>query len=623
MDRRLLHLYNVELQHLRQTAGEFAREYPKIAGRLALDKDGKEICPDPFVERLLEGFAFLAARVHLKLDAEFPRFTQALLETIHPNYLAPMPSMAIVRFEPDLANKALATGFTIPRGSTLRSFPARGEQTPCMFRTAHEVKVWPIRITEASYLVREASLLKLPETDMPAAFRLTLEASADLKFSQLPLDRLTFFLRGTDELPGAILEHLLAQGNSIWVRASDADPGEWRRLPYDAVRPVGFSRDESLLPNTPVAYEGYGLLTEYFAFPQRFHFFEIAGLKGVLPKCEGAKLEIAIGMSHANVALEDRVHASAFELFCTPVVNLFEKRTDRVPVSGRFPEYHVVVDRTRPLDYEVFAITSVTGYGADSNEEQAFQPFYLSRDMDAEPAGYYTVHRTPRMLSEKERKFGKLSSYGGSEVYVSLVDDDGGPSQTGLQQLAMKALCTNRHLPLSMNRSDGSADFAVEFNGPVRAARCLAGPTPPRATFAAGNQSWRLISQLTLNYFSLTDTSEKAGAEALRELLNLYIDPHDRHMSRQVEGIRSVKSQPVLRRMDTPGVITFGRGIEVTVVFDEDAFAGSGIFVLGMVLEHFFARLVSLNSFTETVIRSRQRGEIIRWPARLGKKAIL
>src|SRR5947207_15685675 len=119
MDERLLDHYNKELRHLREMAGEFAREFPKIAGRLALDKDAREVCPDPYVERLLEGFAWLAARVHLKLDAEFPRFTQALLETVYPHYLSPVPSMAIVRFEIDPPQPALAAGVAIPRGTSL------------------------------------------------------------------------------------------------------------------------------------------------------------------------------------------------------------------------------------------------------------------------------------------------------------------------------------------------------------------------------------------------------------------------------------------------------------------------------------------------------------------------
>src|SRR6267378_310412 len=176
MDERLLNLYNTELRHLRSMAGEFAREYPKIAGRLALDRDAKETCPDPYVERLLEGFAWLAARVHLKLDAEFPRFTQSLLETVYPHYLSPIPSMAVVRFEPEEQDTALAPGVLVPRGTLMRSSIGKGERTACTFQTAHEVRLLPVRITEARYFTRDASELNLP-ADLPAkaAIRIRLQ----------------------------------------------------------------------------------------------------------------------------------------------------------------------------------------------------------------------------------------------------------------------------------------------------------------------------------------------------------------------------------------------------------------------------------------------------------------
>src|SRR4051812_24140232 len=135
MDERLLNLYNTELNHLRQMAGEFAREYPRIAGRLALDREAKEICPDPYVERLLEGFAWLAARVHLKLDAEFPRFTQALLEPFYPHSPAPAPSMAVVRFEIDPQHPALTAGVPTPRAPNLKRNLGKGDKTACVFQT--------------------------------------------------------------------------------------------------------------------------------------------------------------------------------------------------------------------------------------------------------------------------------------------------------------------------------------------------------------------------------------------------------------------------------------------------------------------------------------------------------
>ena len=141
MDERLLAYYNAELRHLREMTGEFAREFPKIAARLALDREAKEVCPDPYVERLIEGFAFLAARVHLKMDSEFPRFTNTLLETVYPHYLSPVPSMGVVRFEPNLDDPGPENGFLLERSTALR---ANEDETSCQFRTAHEVRLWPL-----------------------------------------------------------------------------------------------------------------------------------------------------------------------------------------------------------------------------------------------------------------------------------------------------------------------------------------------------------------------------------------------------------------------------------------------------------------------------------------------
>ncbi|HEY5891843.1 MAG TPA: type VI secretion system baseplate subunit TssF [Chthoniobacterales bacterium] len=624
MDRRLLHLYNVELQHIRQMAGEFAAEYPKIAGRLALDKDGKEICPDPFVERLLEGFAFMAARVHLKLDAEFPRLTQSLLETVYPHYLSPTPSMAVVRFEPELDDAGLAEGFAIPRGTSLRSILGRGERTACEYRTAHAIKLWPIRLDAAEYYIRKAATLELPQqAPARAALRMSFRATAGLTFDAIHLDKLTFFLRGVDELPVTIFEQIFAHKSGVWIR-NPADKGRgWTQLPKQVVRRVGLADDEALLPRSPESFEGYRLLMEYFAFPQRFLFFEIGGLADAVGACKGDTLELVVALDQADNRLEDRVDASAFDLFCTPVVNLFTKRTDRIPLTDRTSEFHVVADRTRPLDFEIYSVQTVTGYGTRAGEEQEFAPFYLARDTEPGSTGFYTVNRVPRVLTERERQFGKQSAYSGSEVYLSLVDASSAPYSSELQQLGVTALCTNRHLPIRMTGGIGSSDFSIDVSGPIHSVRCVTGPTAPRPSFAEGEMAWRFISHLSLNYLSISDSPGNEGATGLRELLKLYSDPNDRQVHKQIDGVRSITSTSIMRRVPTPGPITFARGLEVTVTLDENAFEGTGVFLLGMVLEQFFARHVALNSFTETVIRTEQRGEIIRWPTRMGRRQIL
>jgi type VI secretion system protein ImpG len=350
------------------------------------------------------------------------------------------------------------------------------------------------------------------------------------------------------------------------------------------------------------------------------------------------------------------VDKTCFDLFCCPAINLFEKTLDRVLIADRFSEFHVVPDRNRPLDFEVYQLTSVTGYGDTPDQEQPFLPFYRARDTDSESSAYYTVHRVPRLFSDRERATRRRSSYAGTDAFISIVDPDMAPFRPDLLQLGIRALCTNRHLPIQMART-GQNDFTMDISAPVATIHIIQGPTLPRPSLvlagqdpekphvASGRFAWRLISHLSLNHLSLRDrgpepcarrdgeTSGSAlaaeaarpevGAEGLREMLKLYSDPNDRQILKQIDGIRSVSYRPVVRRVEMPGPITFARGLEITLLFDEAAFEGQGVFVLGAVLEQFFAKYVSLNSFTETVVATQQRKEIMRWPAQIGRRQIL
>ncbi|EDY19664.1 type VI secretion protein, VC_A0110 family [Chthoniobacter flavus Ellin428] len=625
MDRRLLDHYNNELHHLRATATEFANEFPKIAGRLALDRGDKDLCADPFVERLLEGFAFLTARIQVKFDAEFPRFSQSLIETVYPQYLSPVPSMTVVRFSPDEQATQLGEGFVIPRGTSLRSNLGRNDRTACEYRTAHQVKLWPIRLVEAQYYTRDVNQLGLPgDLGARAAIRLRLRTTHGKPFNSLKLNELPLFLRGSDEIPVSIYEQIFSRGKRVIVQANTNTHEKPRfTLPVQTLRRVGFREDEALLPPAPRGFEGYRLLREYFSFPQRFQFFEFGGLQPVLSQCDTAEVDLIIPLAEAETRLEGRIDASSFELFCTPAINLFSKRVDHILLSEKQSEFHVVPDRTKPWDFEVFQIDSVTAYGSRSGEEQPFRPFYRSHDTDHAAGAFYTMNRTPRVLAEKERKFGQVSSYVGTEVYLSLVDSQAAPYSSDLQQLGVIALCTNRHLPLTMAIGGGRTDFSMEINAPIGEIRVLSGPTAPRPPHPEGEVTWRMISHLSLNYLSLLDSPDGEGASALREILKLYVERSETQMARQIAGLRSAHSKPIIRRVETSGPITFARGIEITTEFDESHFEGSGVFILGAVLENFFSRYVSLNSFTETVIRSQQRGEIMRWKPQIGKRQLI
>jgi type VI secretion system protein ImpG len=620
MDERLLAYYNSELRYVREMGAEFAREFPKIAGRLALDRDAKETCPDPYVERLLEGFAFLAGRVHLKLDAEFPRFTQTLLETVYPHYLCPVPSMGVVHFEPDPREPGPEEGFLLERGTALRS---QGDETPCQFRIAHDVRFWPLKISDSRYYTRTISELGLPGSlEAKAAILIRLQITADKKFKELKLDRLPFFIRGGDEIPIWVYEQIFARGSHVIVQPPKGQ-GQFREiLPASTIQRVGFLEGEALLPRSPRSFEGYRLLKEYFACPQRFLFFELTGLASAVQQCDGDKLEIIIALRTAEPKLDNRIDANSFALFCTPVINLFPKRLDPILISDRFAEFHIVAERTRPIDYEIFQIQQVVGILAKVNEEQRFEPFYQARDSEGLLGAYYTVHRAPRVLTAKEKKFGAVSSYAGSEVFISLVDAKVAPYRRQLSQLNVTALCTNRHLPIQLPISVGDTDLATELYSPVASIRWVAVPTVPIASTAEGDPSWRTINHLSLNYLSLLDAKEGDGAVALRDLLKLYVNSNDVFALRQIEGIRSVVANPIVRRVASAGPLTFARGLEIRVIMDEDAFEGSGIFLLGAVLAQFFARYVSINSFTETVIVSQRRGEIMRWPSLIGRRQI-
>ncbi|MCO6442097.1 MAG: type VI secretion system baseplate subunit TssF [Nitrococcus mobilis] len=625
MDTRLLRFYEEELRFIREMGGEFAREYPKIAGRLGLDSFE---CADPYVERLLEGVAFLTARIQLKLDAEFPDFTRHLLEIVHPHLVCPVPSMAVVEFEPDLDEGGLSEGVPVPRGSVLRSVLAKGEKTACEYRTAHPVTLWPLRIVDARYLSNAGTIAAggLPvKRNACAALQISLEVTAGLRLADLALGCLPVFLRGSDETPMRLYEQIHGNCIGVSLRCEERVQEAPICLPPDRVRQLGFEVDEALLPPTRRSFEGYRLLQEYFAIPQRFMFFELAGLAPSVPRLNGHCLEVTLFFDRVDNRLEHTVQPDRFALFATPVINLFPMTADRIHVKASDTEFHVVADRNRPMDFEIYRVEGVTGFGKNGDDRLAFHPFYhLTHHGNGRigEGAFFTIQRRLRERSSRQRWQGARSSYLGSECFLSIVDAEHAPFAPQLRQLEVSCLCSNRDLPLQMAVGKGMTDFTLDAGAPVQSIRVIAGPTPPRGAFYAGDNVWRFISQLSLNYLSLVEGQDGAGVTALRELLALYVDGRDA-LARHVGGVLSVESWPTVRRMPVPGPICFGNGLEIHLKLHEAAFIGTGAFLLGAVLERFFARYVSLNSFTQTIVETDERGEIMRWPVRAGRRQVL
>ena len=624
MDPRLLRHYNQELQHLREMGAEFATQFPKIAGRLRID--GLEVT-DPYVERLLEGFAFLTARIQLKLDAEFPRFSQRMLEILYPHFLAPVPSMLIAQMKPELTDAALASGATIARASTLKGQASRAGSTECKFRTAHDVTLWPLEISSGEYFAHASNL---PLGNKPewkrfgGGVRISLKTTAGLDFSKLGLDELRLHCAGTDEV--AYRLHEMIVGNTIGVLVLSGKGSATRHvaLEPDVIEPVGFGEDQALLPVTLRGFEGYRLLQEYFAFPQRFLFFDVCGIGDALRELGGQEVEIVFLFSRSDASLLQSVDAKSLAMNCVPAINLFEHRCDRIQLTQETHDLHVVPDRVRPMDFEIHAISKITGYGTGLDSERNFVPLYAAFHLqDDGHDAYYSVKREPRILSTVQRREGPRSSYIGSEVFISLVDPHEAPYAQSLQQIGIAATCSNRDLPLLMPVGGAASDLSLQDSAPIASIRVIKGPSRPVPAHNEGSAAWRLINQLSLNHVSFVDTDEDQGATALRQMLRLYANDGDAAHQRQVEGLRHVHKRQIVRRLPMPGPIAFGRGVQLELSVDELAFQGASAFLFGCVMERYFARHVSINGFTETRVRSLTRGDILVGRPRCGTRPIL
>ncbi|MFS2222878.1 type VI secretion system baseplate subunit TssF [Pantoea sp. B65] len=624
MDSKLLDYYNRELAYLREMGAEFAARYPKVAGRLGMH--GIDVA-DPYVERLMEGFAFLTSRIQLKMDAEFPRFSQQLLEMIAPNYLAPTPSMAIAQLHPDDSKGDISKGFCVPRGTMMESATLKRSGVTCSYTTAHEVMLQPlyIRNVELGGIPADIPLgqLGLSQCGAVSALRISLECFDNVMLSQLSFDRLMFFFSGPDILAQQLLELVMEHRVAILCQTSGSQP-QRITLRDDALQQEGFAADQALLPDDLRNFDGYRLLQEYFALPARFQFISISQLGPLLAAANAARgFEIIVLLDKAEMALERVVDDSHLALHCTPVINLFPKVTERQKISDSAHEYHLVVDNIRPLDYEIFSVKKLYAITDTRREEQVFRPFWhtFSRD-DGNYGAYFSLRREPRTLSESAERYGARSSYSGSEVFLSLVDERHTPWHEDLRYLTAEVICSSRDLPLLLLQQE-QANFTMADSLPVRALSLRKGPTAPRPALAEGEIAWRLISHLQMNYLSLMDGDDGQGASALRQLLGLYADLADAAVARQIDGIRHCQLKAVNRRVAQPGPLVYARGIAIELTIDEQAFSGSGAWLLGSVLARVFSRLVAINSFTEMTLCSQQRGEIGYWPPATGKRTLI
>jgi type VI secretion system protein ImpG len=644
MKKNFLDAYERELALLYERSQDFAADYPGIAERLGgLVQDNM----DPAVAGLLEGTAFMAARVQLKMKQEFRTFTNELLEQLLPDMLAPTPAVMLVQAQPPYANQELLEGMSFPQGSYMDArYVDREKRISARFRLSAPLELWPLKITDAAYLDGPAPLQALGFDVAPGTagglkisfMRPSMEDpdKAEGPMSELEVDRLPIHLIGDMSETVALYEQLFCNVNRITLRYLDpnGDPA-FIRLDPGVIEQIGFDDDEALFPEDIRVFRGYTTLREAFLFPQKFIGFRLAGINKALKRIQASEFDLIIELNTVKPSLPSRVGKQHFALFAVPAVNLFEENSSQVKVDPLRHEYIVTPDSSPSSNYEVHRITDVFAYYSGVQTKVPVHPLYgvPAEQINPREALYYTYSRKARRLTQNERRFGVQHNYKGTETFISIYEPEDLDDDQRVRRLQVKTLCSNRHLPEYLPLNQKGTDFNLNDDLTVDLS-CIAGPTAPREAVAdmesdaphrtqSGDVYWRLVSHLSLNQFGLSDRGSRDHAAGLREMLSLFADLTNKVTEKQLQAIKGIETRPVVRSVKRDGGYHAARGIEVRVTFDERGYEGSGIMFLGTILDRFFADYSAINSFTQTVIVSQQRGDVKVWPPRSGSGPLL
>ena len=629
MREELLNYYERELTFLRRMGAEFAQRYPKVAGRLMLEPNK---CEDPHVERMLEGFAFLAARVHLKIDDDFPEISEALLNIVYPHYVRPIPSMSIAEFKLDPEQGKLSTGYNLPRGTKLFSRPVDG--VPCRFQSCYDTTLWPLTVSAVQWTTPDRLRPAARLADAVSVLRLELRCAPDISFANLGLEKLRFYLDGAGNLTAALYELLSTSGRDIIVREVAGEPRspgasatpKMLTLPASALSPAGLGPNEGMLPYPGRSFEAYRLIQEYFVFPEKYLFMDLAGFTKVAAAGFGSAIEVLIPIpayerTEWRAMLEAGVTQTTLRLGCTPIVNLFPHVSEPILLTQRASEYPIVADARRRLTTEIFSVDDVVAVTPDSERTLHFRPFYGAAR--AAHRGGEATGAVPELAGlhwlAKRRASGWRTD-DGADVLLSFADRSGRSAHPDQDTVTARLTCFNGDLPSRLAFGNPAGDFEMDGAGPVRQITALIKPTRVIQPALGNGQTWRLVSQLSLNYLSLVES----GAEALRETLRLYDFAESASARKQIDGILGVESAPTFARIVTDHGLTFARGRRVAIELDEEQFTGSGVFLFGTVLERFLGLYASMNSFSVLSATSRQRKRPVHeWAPRAGWKSLL
>jgi type VI secretion system protein ImpG len=597
----LLRYFEEELALFGAYAREFRARYPKAAGALHITGETFE---DPSVARLIQSVALMSARIRKRLDDDYPRFTESLLDSLYPHLLRPLPSYSIAQVGQGGSPESEVV--TLPRGTVLRSAPV--EQATCQFRTAYDVVLSPLVLASATF----AAIAPAPRPSrMPrgvtACISLTVQSTVQgIDLAASGLKTLRLFVDGEPSLRAALLDALFLRTAAAYVQAGD---GDWRPLRQTPLRLAGFGEQDGLLPFPSRAHPAFRLLTEFFTYPEKFNFIDLdidALLPWVAPRCQQFTVHLLLSGIAAD-ADEARLLSSLSTknllAGCTPVLNLFDKPGVPVQLSHTSADCALVADVAHASAYEIYSVDEVhlVRETAGGGQVVEFSPLYAVRQDRQHDAArdYWLIRRDETVAATSP----------GHEVRISLLDASFKPSSAAGATLSTELTCTNRDLPARLRYGLAEGDLHADGVAASHPIRLLRKPTPSYRFEAGNGAHWRLISHLALNYARLTE----AGLGDFQKMLALYDVVRSPASQRMIGGIVGLEHGLERAWVKTLPASTLMPGIGIRLTLDEEAFAGTSIALFAQVLERYFAMNAQLNCYTRLTLVSEQTGqEIIR-----------
>lgn len=607
MNDELLHYYHQELAQLREQGQKFAQAHPKVAERLKLGHDEIE---DPLVARLLESVTFLTARIQHKIDHQHSTIINDLITLLYPTYLMSAPAMGILQYQ---SKKTLQKPYAVPAQAEVYATTPTGKK--CTFSTGFAITLNPIQITQTRLRSDPPIGRKHCDKSIKSALSITLQSQGEqTTLHDCTLDTLRLFTNLASKDAMALYELIFSRLSHI-VITSDEDPNKALSPPPDLIKPVGFNDQDALLPTPTAGFAPYRLLLEFFAFPQKFLFFDITTLTDNLPNFCQRNMTIHLMFTDRNKALESTIYLKSLALNCTPIVNLFKQAGDPIQYDKRQTDYHIIANAHATVeDIEVYDICSISVSNKEFFQKLSCSPYFGKRfdDENFTQHLYWQIKRKPCW---------QLNHFNlaGSECFVSFSEIDTTKLPDSLT-LTPYLTCSNRELPNQLPHGHERAQFQFTDTDyeVVESINTITEITSPKYRPTHEKHAFQLLSHLTLNQMSLHDPS--SALATLKDNLKLYAFMDNRSNERIIKSITNLTARHITTRHPNQLKQGFCQGSEVILTIDESHLLHQESVLLGQILHRFLSASCSINAFIKLILHSKQRGEIMIYPPLLGIK---